>query len=87
MFISAIIMAVIGFITTKIWGVNLPKIISDIIIMLIIAVPVLLYAPSAGIEETSQFIGNYVETFVTILPGVIIGDVVGSLFSEFTDGL
>jgi len=39
MFVSAIVMVVIGFITTKLWGINIPKVISDTLMLLVLTLP------------------------------------------------
>ena len=86
MFISGIIMAVIGFITTKLWGIDIPKFVSDTVVLLVLTVPLLFYNPY-DIEAATNFIENYIVTFINILPGVIIGDIAGTLFYEFVKPL
>ncbi len=83
-FASAIVISIVGFITTKLWGINLPKLVSDIVVIIILVFPVMGFNPQVSIEETSQFLQNYVITFVNIITPAMIGDAVGSIVSEVT---
>ena len=69
--ISAIVMTIVGFITAKIWGFDIPKVVSDIaaiVAILILTLPIIGYNPQGDIEELIQFLQNYIMTvFVSII--------------------
>ena len=80
--VSAIVMAIIGFITTQLWGVDVPKVVSDMAAILILTLPIMWYNPQNSVEETIQFLQNYIMTFVNIIIPALIGDAIGSAVSE-----
>jgi hypothetical protein len=83
--ISAIIMTIVGFITTKIWGIDIPKMISDTVAILILTLPIMFYNPQSDIEEMIQFLQNYIMTFINIIVPAVIGDAFGTAVSNLID--
>lgn len=80
--VSAIIMAIIGFITTQLWDVDVPKVVSDMAAILILTLPIMWYNPQNSVEETIQFLQIYIMTFVNIIIPALIGDAIGSAVSK-----
>ena len=83
--ISAIVMTIVGFITAKIWGFDIPKVVSDIaaiVAILILTLPI----PQGDIEELIQFLQNYIMTvFVSIIIPALIGDAIGTAVSKLIE--
>ncbi len=85
LFISSVIMTIIGFVTTLLFDIDIPKLISDIVLLLVLGVPFAIFMISAqnyDINQTSDFITNYVTTFTNMIPGILIGEIVGSFFGS-----
>jgi len=87
--ISAIVMTIVGFITAKIWGFDIPKVVSDIaaiVAILILTLPIIGYNPQGDIEELIQFLQNYIMTvFVSIIIPALIGDAIGTAVSKLIE--
>ena len=86
MFIFLVIFGLVGFVISKIWGINFYRIFSDvsaaiiIVMMLIIMLPAV-FNPENALDTIPDFIGY----FVSVLPGIIIGDIAGSVVGEITN--
>ena len=85
--IFLVIFGIFGFVISKIWDVNPYRIFSDIvaaviIIMLVIAMLPAIFNP----ENALDAIPNVVDVFANSLPGIIIGDVAGSIIGTITGG-
>ena len=82
-------MTIVGFITTKIWGFDIPKVVSDtaaIVAILILTLPIIGYNPQGDIEELIQFLQNYIMTvFVSIIIPALIGDAIGTAVSKLIE--
>ncbi len=83
--IFLIIFGLFGFVISKIWDINPYRIFSDLmgaflIIILLIAMAPALIDPSNAIET----IPNVVEVFANNLPGIIIGDIAGTIIALIT---
>ena len=79
MFLWALVWAVIGFISTWIWGFDVPKFVSDIIILFLIPVIFIIFGGYKNLDLVIEFIINY----IFMIPGILIGDVVGSFVAKF----
>lgn len=78
-------MAIIGFITEIVLGLNLKKIISDFTIIIFLVVPAIsfLFSPRIGnVEAISEFLINYLTTFANMVPGIAIGEVAGTIVGK-----
>jgi len=86
MFISAIIFCLIGFFTEKVFGLNIEKFASDIIacFFLITMLSFVTFSPQS-INDSADNIAKMINFFVSALPGIVIGDVAGSLVAEITE--
>ena len=85
-FIIAVLMGIVGFITTLIWDVNIPKLLSDIILVFILFAPVVFFLNSTSSHDITKlvnFLSGYINTVVNILPEVAVGDVIGSIVAKF----
>jgi len=83
--IFLIIFGLFGFAISKIWDINPYRIFSDlmgafVIIILLIAMAPALINPSNAIET----IPNVVEVFANNLPGIIMGDIAGTIIALIT---
>jgi len=84
--IFLIIFGLVGFLISKIWGINPYRIFSDlsaaiiVIIMLIIMLPAFIN-PENALDTIPGFIGY----FVSVLPGIVVGDIAGSIVGEITN--
>lgn len=84
MFWWAVVWAIVGLITTAIWGLDVPKFIADAVIFLVMAAGPIWFIASGNyndIDKTTTFLESYISRFIEMLPGVVIGDVVGTLFA------
>jgi len=60
----------------------LKKFISDLSIIFFFVVPAISFLFSHNVynvEATSEFLINYLSTFVNMLPGIVIGEVAGTI--------
>lgn len=83
--ISSVVLFIVGFITTKLWGVDIPKILSDLVVILVLTIPMMLYNPHSTIEQMVNFLTNYIMTFINIFIPAAIGDAIGTILSEITN--
>lgn len=85
-FFFCVIFALVGFITTKIWGFDIYKIYSDFgsVIVLVPLLALIFYRPESA-KESVDLLSGAMTSFANALPGIIIGDVAGSLVAEFTE--
>jgi len=86
MFISATIMAIIGYLTAMLCKINVNKVISDLsaIFLFVPLIISLITTPMGDVEALNYFVTNYINALANALPGMIIGDIVGTLFAEVT---
>ena len=78
-----IIFGLFGFFINKIVGFNPYRIFSDIIgIVIIISLLIAMWPAIVTPEKSIEAIPNVVDVFVNNLPGIIIGDIAGSIISE-----
>lgn len=80
MLLWAFFWGVIGFITTLIFGIDIPKFISDIIAVLILMLPIIFFNQYMDIDATVTFLQNYITTFVNMLPSIAFGEIAGTFF-------
>jgi len=92
MFISGIIMTIVGFITQKYFGFNVSKLKSDLVAMVVLVlIPAiqLLFLPRETMlgftEAMMDFLTNYLKTVTNMLPGMVIGEAVGSTIGKFVE--
>jgi len=83
-FFFCIIFAFIGFISTKIWGIDVYRIFSDLgaFIVLVPFLSLLIIKPES-VNETADILSNLMISFGNALPSMIIGDVAGTLVAGF----
>jgi hypothetical protein len=83
--IFLVIFGLIGFVISKIWGINPYRIFSDIGTV-VIMVPLMFFVINASLnpENALNLIEPMVDFFVNNLPGIMIGDIAGSLIAEIT---
>lgn len=85
-FIFLIIFGIVGFILSKFIGIDLYRIFTDISAALIIFIMLILMLPSLiNPENAVDTIPSFIEYFISVLPGVIIGDFAGSIVGEITN--
>jgi len=84
-FIGGIIGGIIGFITKKFWGFDIPKFISSVSIAFILMLPIVFFYPTTDIEKSVEFTVDYLVNIFLMLPGIIMGDLGGNLVSAFLD--
>lgn len=83
--IFLIIFGIIGFIISKIWDINPYRIFSDllagifVISLMLLLLPVILN-PSSSLD----YIPLVINLFVNNLPGMVIGDIAGSIIASIT---
>ena len=83
--IILIIFGIVGFITEKIFGINPYKIFSDIgAAVLIISLAFFIFPVSSDPNVAVKNIGNMVTFFAESLPGIVIGDVAGTIIAAIT---
>lgn len=87
MFISSILMTILGFLTYRLVGFNLVKMISDLVLYIGLVIPYLafVFGPK-DIQAFMVFMKNYVAilTNLNMWLGIIIGDIVGTIFAMMT---
>jgi len=81
---SFILMMIISYVTQKVMGFNLVKLLADLAMIFTFApyfvhVCILTMSPPGDVEALTNFMTNYLNTFVNALPGMIVGEVVGSI--------
>ena len=84
--IFLVVFGLVGFGISKIWGINPYRIFSDlmaafIIILIIIAMFPAILEPEKAIET----IPNMIDVFANNLPGIIIGDIAGTIIGGLTE--
>ena len=86
LFISATIMTIMGYLTDMFFKINVKKVASDlsIIVLFVPLIVSLITTPLGEVEALNYFVTNYINTLVNALPGMIVGDVVGTFFAEMT---
>jgi hypothetical protein len=84
-FIGGIIAGILGFITKKLYGFDIPKFASTVGLTLIMMLPIMFFYPTNNIEQSVDFAINYLVNIFLMLPGIIVGDLGGNLVSEFVD--
>lgn len=84
--IFLVIFGVVGFIISKFIGINPYRIFSDAGAILVI-VPLCFFIIQAGVNpsQSNSIIQNIITFFVSNLPGIIIGDVAGSIIGVITN--
>ena len=81
-----VIFGLFGFFISKFWGFNPYRIFSDIVVIVVILTLVIAMWPAlVAPEEAIDSIPNLVDVFVNNLPGILIGDIAGTVISELTD--
>jgi len=85
-FIILIIFGIFGFIVSKIIGINPYRIFTDLTAGITILIMIIIIAPATlDPENALNTIPNFLEYFVSVLPGIVIGDAAGSVISAITD--
>ena len=80
-FLFLVALGIIGFFTTKIWGINIYKIFSDFSAAIFFcAIAFLVLATGSNPSIAPQMVTLFIEN----LPGIIIGDLAGSFVAEIT---
>ena len=85
MFLWAVFWAIVGLITTLLWGIDIPKFVADLIVLIVVAVGPIIFITFQGymdIDKTVEFLESYIINFVQMLPGLVIGDTVGTCFGK-----
>lgn len=82
--ISFILVTLMCYLTQKLVGFNVTKLIFDLMMILmlmpfIMHVYILAMSPPGDVEALTNFMTNYLTTFMNALPGMIVGEVVGSI--------
>ena len=83
--IFLIIFGIFGFVISKIWDVNPYRIFSDItagaiIILFVIAMWPAIVEP----EKATESISNLVDVLANNFPGIILGDIAGTIVASIT---
>lgn len=83
--IFLVVFGIVGFLISKFWGINPYRIFSDLGTMAIV-VPLAFFMIKASLnpEESINMIGDIMTFFVENLPGILIGDIAGSIIGAFT---
>jgi energy-coupling factor transporter transmembrane protein EcfT len=85
--IFLIIFGLAGFVISKIIGINPYRIFSDITMyFIIILIIVVMFPALINPHNADNIIANLIDVFVNNLPGIIIGDIAGTIISAVTDG-
>lgn len=90
MFAWAIFWAIVGLITTLIWGLDVPKYIADFVVLLVVAVGPIVFITSQGytdIDQTASFIAEYITNFMYMIPGLMVGEIVSGVFDKIKNSL
>ena len=83
--IFLVIFGLVGFFISKIWGINPYRIFSDLAIVAIV-IPLTFFIIKAAVnpENALEVVPEMVDFFVNNLPGIIIGDLAGSIVAAIT---
>ena len=81
-----IIFGLFGFFISKFWGINPYRIFSDLVIaVIIISLLIAMWPAIITPEKATDTIHTVVDVFANTFPGIIIGDLAGSIISAITD--
>jgi hypothetical protein len=84
--IFLVIFGLFGFLISKIWGINPYRIFSDLVVAVILILMLIAMWPAIiAPEKAIETIPNVIEVFANNLPGILIGDLAGSIISALTD--
>ena len=84
--IFLIVFGLVGFVISKIWGINPYRIFSDLVIAtIVIAIFIAMWPAIVTPEKAIEAIPNIINVLANNLPGIIIGDIAGSIISAITD--
>jgi hypothetical protein len=84
--IFLVIFGLFGFFISKIVGYNPYRIFSDIVAIVVILTFIIAMWPAlVAPEEAIETIPNLVDVFTNAFPGILIGDVAGTIISAITD--
>ena len=81
-----IIFGIFGFIISKIIEVNPYRIFTDLIaIFIILSLIIAIWPAIVTPEKAVETIPNIIDVFANNLPGIIIGDIAGSIVGSITN--